>query len=77
MAVMGPESFAFPLTVLVGSIRYVFAPGRDVTVGYGKEWDIPLDGPATPPVRSITFIPANALSYVIRLPRRSWRNNRR
>ncbi len=49
MAVMGPESFAFPLTVLVGSIRYVFAPGRDVTVGYGKEWDIPLDGPATPP----------------------------
>ena len=49
MAVMGPESFAFPLTVLVGSIRYVFAPGRDVTVGYGKEWDIPLDGPANPP----------------------------
>jgi ABC transport system ATP-binding/permease protein len=49
MAVMGPESFAFPLTVLVGSIRYVFAPGRDVTVGYGKGWDIPLDGPANPP----------------------------
>ena len=49
MAVMGPESFAFPLTVLVGSIRYVFAPGRDVTVGYGQGWDIPLDGPATPP----------------------------
>ena len=49
MAVMGTESFAFPLTVLVGSIRYVFAPGRDVTVGYGKEWDIPLDGPANPP----------------------------
>src|SRR5271167_1174947 len=49
MAVMGPEPFAFPLTVLVGSIRYVFAPGRDVTVGYGKEWDIPLDGPANPP----------------------------
>jgi len=48
MAVMGPESFAFPLTVLVGSIRYVFAPGRDVTVGYGREWDIPLDGPASP-----------------------------
>lgn len=46
---MGPESFAFPLTVLAGSIRYVFAPGRDVTVGYGTGWDIPLDGPATPP----------------------------
>ena len=45
---MGPESFAFPLTVLVGSIRYVFAPGRDVTVGYGQGWDIPLDGPANP-----------------------------
>jgi ABC transport system ATP-binding/permease protein len=48
MAVMGPEPFAFPLTVLVGSIRYVFAPGRDVTVGYGQGWDIPLDGPANP-----------------------------
>ena len=46
---MGPEPFAFPLTVLVGSIRYVFAPGRDVTVGYGQGWDIPLDGPANPP----------------------------
>ena len=45
----GPEDqFALPLTVWVGSIRYVFAPGRDVIVGYGQRVDIPLDGPATP-----------------------------
>ncbi|MEE6176855.1 ABC transporter permease [Mycobacterium sp. 050134] len=34
---------ASPLTVLVGSARYVFAPGRDVLVGYGPPCDIPLE----------------------------------
>ena len=34
---------ASPLTVWVGSMRYVFAPGRDVVVGYGRGCDIPLE----------------------------------
>ncbi len=37
-------SNASPLTVWVGSMRYVFAPGRDVIVGYGNRCDIRLDG---------------------------------
>ena len=45
----------FPLTVLVGPMRYVFAPGRDVVVGYGPGCDIRLErlgnaGPPPPPV---------------------------
>ncbi|MGO9380647.1 MAG: ATP-binding cassette domain-containing protein [Mycobacterium sp.] len=42
---------ASPLTVWVGSMRYVFAPGRDVLVGYGRGVDIPLErlGNAAPP----------------------------
>jgi ABC transport system ATP-binding/permease protein len=43
---MRPEASAFPasaLTVWVGSMRYVFAPGRDVIVGYGPGCDIPLE----------------------------------
>src|ERR1700677_3725871 len=46
---MRTESFASPLTVWVGSMRYVFAPGRDVTVGYGKGFDVPLDRPGNAP----------------------------
>jgi ABC-type multidrug transport system ATPase subunit len=51
---MRPEASAFPaspLTVWVGSMRYVFAPGREVIVGYGPGCDIPLDQPgnAGPP----------------------------
>src|SRR5271166_2085085 len=44
----GPAS---PLTVWVGPLRYVFAPGRDVLVGYGRGIDIPLERPgsAAPP----------------------------
>ncbi|MEK1215142.1 ABC transporter ATP-binding protein, partial [Mycobacterium ulcerans] len=30
----------------LGSMRYVFAPGRDALVGYGNKFDIRLDGPA-------------------------------
>ena len=40
-----------PLTVWVGPMRYVFAPGRDVVVGYGPGCDIPLErrgNPAAP-----------------------------
>ncbi|WP_240744071.1 ABC transporter permease [Mycobacterium paragordonae] len=32
-----------PLTVWVGSVRYVFAPGRDVIVGHGGHCDVRLD----------------------------------
>ena len=54
---MRPEAFAFPasaLTVWVGPMRYVFAPGRDVIVGYGPGCDIPLEqlGNAGPPPRA-------------------------
>jgi ABC transport system ATP-binding/permease protein len=40
---MRTEAFASPLTVWVGTARYVFHPGRDVIVGYGGRCDIPLD----------------------------------
>jgi len=51
---MRPEAPAFPaspLTVWVGPTRYVFAPGRDVIVGYGHGCDIPLErlGSVAPP----------------------------
>jgi ABC-type multidrug transport system ATPase subunit len=51
---MRPGASAFPaspLTVWVGSMRYVFAPGRDVVVGYGPGCDIALEqlGNAAPP----------------------------
>lgn len=36
---------AAPLTVWVGSLRYVFPPGRDVIVGHGDQCDIRLDRP--------------------------------
>jgi ABC-type multidrug transport system ATPase subunit len=42
---MRTEAFASPLTVWVGPMMYVFAPGRDVFVGYGSRYDIPLDRP--------------------------------
>lgn len=44
-------SAAPPLTVWVGSMRYVFGRGRDVTVGYGPGSDIALEhlGNAAPP----------------------------
>jgi ABC transport system ATP-binding/permease protein len=52
---MRPEASAFPaspLTVWLGSTRYVFAPGRDVLVGYGRGVDVPLQRPgnAGPPL---------------------------
>ena len=47
---MRTETSAFPaspLTVWVGPLRYVFAPGRDVLVGHGQEVDIPLEHPGS------------------------------
>ncbi|MEY8015558.1 ATP-binding cassette domain-containing protein [Mycobacterium servetii] len=57
---MRPDAPAYPaspLTVWVGSMRYVFTPGRDVIVGQGRGCDVPLDRPshagsAPPPARS-------------------------
>lgn len=49
---MRPEAPAAPLTVWVGSTKFVFLPGRDIVVGYGDGFDIPLDrvaGVSTPP----------------------------
>lgn len=48
---MGTEASAVPaapLTVWLGTTRYVFPPGRDVLVGYGAGVDIPLDPPGSP-----------------------------
>ncbi|MHA7649357.1 ABC transporter permease [Mycobacterium sp. ML4] len=50
-----------PLTVWVGSTRYVFAPGRDVTVGHGGHCDVRLDpdgagaDDASPPVPDVVL----------------------
>lgn len=63
---MRTESFAPPLTVLVGPARYVFAPGRDVTVGYGKGCDVPLDRPGGPP------FPAPRPDVVLRFAGSRW-----
>ncbi|WP_158089922.1 FHA domain-containing protein, partial [Mycobacterium kyorinense] len=41
---MRPEAQASPLTVWVGSKRYTFPAGRDVTVGRDSRSDIHLDG---------------------------------
>ncbi len=51
MRTEGSAFAASPLTVWVGPMRYVFAPGRDVIVGYGPGCDIPLErlGNAAPP----------------------------
>ncbi|MCV7200321.1 ATP-binding cassette domain-containing protein [Mycobacterium angelicum] len=55
---------ASPLTVWVGSTRYVFPPGRDVIVGRGSQCDIRLDrmgpfepnaGPEPPPDLVLRF----------------------
>jgi ABC transport system ATP-binding/permease protein len=67
---MRPEAYAFPaspLTVWVGSTRYVFARGRDVLVGYGRGVDVQLERPgnAAPP-------PAPRPDVVLRFTDRHW-----
>lgn len=51
MRTEGSAFRASPLTVWVGSIRFDFAPGRDVIVGYGPGCDIALErlGPMSSP----------------------------
>lgn len=68
---MRTEASAFrasPLTVWVGSMRFDFAPGRDVIVGYGPACDIPLErlgNPAGPP-------PAPRAELVLRFTGTQW-----
>ena len=68
---MRTEASAFrasPLTVWVGSMRFVFAPGRDVIVGYGPGCDIALDrlgNPTSPP-------PAPRPEVVLRFAGTQW-----
>src|SRR5579875_3808206 len=52
---MRPEAQASPLTVWVGSKRYTFPAGRDVTVGRDTRSDIHLDGmePTTSPTHLV------------------------
>ena len=55
-----PDAFpASPLTVWVGPTRYDFQPGRDITVGFGSQYDIPLDprgDPAATPARPLLVL---------------------
>src|ERR1700743_2234252 len=59
---------ASPLTVWVGPTRFVFAPGRDVIVGYGPGCDIALErlGNATQPP------PAPRMDVVLRFAGTHW-----
>jgi ABC transport system ATP-binding/permease protein len=41
---MPTEALASPLTVWIGSAKYTFPPGRDVTVGHDSRADIRVDG---------------------------------
>lgn len=67
---MPTEASAHPasLTVWAGPTRYVFAPGRDVIVGYGPGCDIPLerlDNPSQPP-------PAPRVDVILRFTGNQW-----
>ena len=68
---MRTEASAFrasPLTVWVGSMRFDFAPGRDVIVGYGPGCDIALErlgNPTSPP-------PAPRPEVVLRFAGTQW-----
>ncbi|WP_459976555.1 FHA domain-containing protein, partial [Mycobacterium avium] len=57
---MPTEASALPasLTVWAGPSRYVFAPGRDVVVGYGPGCDIPLErlAPQPPPAPRVDVV---------------------
>ncbi|WP_297595061.1 ATP-binding cassette domain-containing protein [Mycobacterium sp.] len=59
---------ASPLTVWAGPSRYVFAPGRDVIVGYGPGCDIPLEGLGGPSARP----PAPHPDVVLRFSGAQW-----
>ncbi|SPM41883.1 transmembrane ABC transporter ATP-binding protein [Mycobacterium numidiamassiliense] len=60
---MRNDAFGPPLTVWVGPTRYVFPPGRDVVVGYGGRWDIPLNLPAHVPPHAGPTAPELVLRF--------------
>jgi ABC-type multidrug transport system ATPase subunit len=60
---MRNDGFASPLTVWVGPTRYVFGPGRDIVVGYGTRWDIPLYPPGNAPPAAAPTHPELVLRF--------------
>ena len=60
---MRNDAFGPPLTVWIGPTRYVFPPGRDVVVGYGGRWDIPLNLPAHVPPHAGPTAPELVLRF--------------
>jgi ABC-type multidrug transport system ATPase subunit len=54
---------AFALTVWVGPMRYIFGPGRDIVVGYGTQWDIPLYPPGNAPPAAASPQPELVLRF--------------
>jgi ABC transport system ATP-binding/permease protein len=60
---MRNDPFASPLTVWVGPTRYVFGPGRDIVVGYGTRWDIPLYLPGNAPPAAAPTHPELVLRF--------------
>ena len=60
---MRNDAVALPLTVWVGPARYVFGPGRDIVVGYGSRWDIPLPLPGNAPPAAPPAQPELVLRY--------------
>lgn len=65
---MRPDTPASTLTVSVGSMRYVFAPGRDVIVGQGRGCDVPLARPGHADPRP----PAPRSDVVLRFAEGHW-----
>jgi ABC-type multidrug transport system ATPase subunit len=60
---MRNDAFASPLTVWVGPTRYVFGPGRDIVVGYGGRWDIPMYPPGNAPPAAAPTHPELVLRF--------------
>ncbi|MEB4209457.1 ATP-binding cassette domain-containing protein [Mycobacterium sp. 94-17] len=67
---MPTEASALPasLTVWAGPTKYVFAPGRDVLVGYGPGADIPLERLADPTQPA----PAPRIDVILRFTGTQW-----
>jgi ABC-type multidrug transport system ATPase subunit len=63
VAAMRNDASGPPLTVWIGPTRYVFPPGRDIVVGYGSRWDIPLNLPAHVPPNAGPMAPELLLRF--------------
>jgi ABC-type multidrug transport system ATPase subunit len=60
---MRDDAFGPPLTVWVGPTRYVFTPGRDIVVGHGNRWDVPLNLPGHIPHEAAPPAPELVLRF--------------